>query len=190
MISFALLDDFFNDCNCDSNDIDIEDDTSNDYLAKPLCVPQDTLHDMELWDPSFSNDLDPNILSLLYADDINEESKTTAKNDHVSQSNVQNKLRVIRRPRTRKPRRKRIDYGTWYKFGFENSETVEEKRCSQCETKHTPVWRTGPMGKNTLCNACGIRYRSTKLFQEYRHLLNPTFGGKRHSHYNLRTLKT
>ena len=26
------------------------------------------------------------------------------------------------------------------------------------ETQVTPVWRAGPSGPKTLCNACGVRY--------------------------------
>ncbi|KAL6047126.1 Acidic leucine-rich nuclear phosphoprotein 32 protein (ANP32/acidic nuclear phosphoprotein) [Balamuthia mandrillaris] len=38
--------------------------------------------------------------------------------------------------------------------------TVPEGRsCAACATKNTPEWRTGPNGKGTLCNACGLRYR-------------------------------
>ncbi|CAK7339206.1 unnamed protein product [Dovyalis caffra] len=35
------------------------------------------------------------------------------------------------------------------------------KRCrnKQCNTMDTPMWRRGPLGHKTLCNACGIRYR-------------------------------
>ncbi|XP_047317626.1 transcriptional regulatory protein GAT1-like [Impatiens glandulifera] len=33
------------------------------------------------------------------------------------------------------------------------------KRCCNCATRSSPLWRKGPMGKNTLCNACGIRYK-------------------------------
>ncbi|KAG6783441.1 hypothetical protein POTOM_012889 [Populus tomentosa] len=35
------------------------------------------------------------------------------------------------------------------------------KRCSNrsCNTDDTPMWRTGPLGPKTLCNACGIKYR-------------------------------
>ncbi|KAE9622101.1 putative transcription factor C2C2-GATA family [Lupinus albus] len=161
MISFSFLDDFFKDLNCDNEDF--KDDTSYNYLERPLYVPQDTLHDMKLWDLSSCNDLDPTLLSLLNSDYINEKSKTKAKDNHVSQSNIQNKSSFIKKPRTKKPRRKRPIDVTWYKFGFVNSKTIEEKRCSQCETKHSPVWRVGPMRKSTLCNACGIRYKSRKF---------------------------
>lgn len=30
--------------------------------------------------------------------------------------------------------------------------------CSACGTQTTPVWRAGPHGPKTLCNACGVRY--------------------------------
>ncbi|KAL9386248.1 hypothetical protein Peur_019372 [Populus x canadensis] len=35
------------------------------------------------------------------------------------------------------------------------------KRCSNrsCNTDDTPMWRKGPLGPKTLCNACGIKYR-------------------------------
>ncbi|KAF8396061.1 hypothetical protein HHK36_017673 [Tetracentron sinense] len=33
------------------------------------------------------------------------------------------------------------------------------KRCTACSTIATPLWRSGPTGAKTLCNACGIRYK-------------------------------
>ncbi|KAJ8759735.1 hypothetical protein K2173_009836 [Erythroxylum novogranatense] len=35
------------------------------------------------------------------------------------------------------------------------------RRCTlcNCTTFQTPMWRRGPHGPRTLCNACGIRYR-------------------------------
>ncbi|GAX85790.1 hypothetical protein CEUSTIGMA_g13205.t1 [Chlamydomonas eustigma] len=30
--------------------------------------------------------------------------------------------------------------------------------CTSCGAKVTPVWRAGPQGPKTLCNACGVRY--------------------------------
>ncbi|KMZ64661.1 GATA transcription factor [Zostera marina] len=31
--------------------------------------------------------------------------------------------------------------------------------CTMCGTTKTPLWRSGPDGPKSLCNACGIRYR-------------------------------
>ncbi|KAF6173628.1 hypothetical protein GIB67_022987 [Kingdonia uniflora] len=39
---------------------------------------------------------------------------------------------------------------------------VAKKTCSDCKTFKTPLWRSGPEGPKTLCNACGIKYRKRK----------------------------
>jgi hypothetical protein len=31
------------------------------------------------------------------------------------------------------------------------------RRCRHCGTERTPMWREGPEGRHTLCNACGTR---------------------------------
>ncbi|URE16268.1 GATA transcription factor [Musa troglodytarum] len=33
------------------------------------------------------------------------------------------------------------------------------KSCTDCRATKTPLWRAGPTGPKSLCNACGIRYR-------------------------------
>ncbi|KAH9309992.1 hypothetical protein KI387_037903 [Taxus chinensis] len=33
------------------------------------------------------------------------------------------------------------------------------RTCSDCKTDKTPLWRNGPNGPKSLCNACGIRYK-------------------------------
>ncbi|KAK1293301.1 GATA transcription factor 15 [Acorus calamus] len=38
----------------------------------------------------------------------------------------------------------------------------EKKSCSDCRTTKTPLWRGGPSGPKSLCNACGIRYRKKR----------------------------
>ncbi|BAF18329.1 GATA transcription factor 15 [Oryza sativa Japonica Group] len=34
-----------------------------------------------------------------------------------------------------------------------------DRRCANCGTASTPLWRNGPRGPKSLCNACGIRYK-------------------------------
>ncbi|CAN6353823.1 unnamed protein product, partial [Urochloa humidicola] len=34
--------------------------------------------------------------------------------------------------------------------------------CVECRTTATPMWRGGPTGPRSLCNACGIRYRKKR----------------------------
>ncbi|GMH20459.1 hypothetical protein Nepgr_022300 [Nepenthes gracilis] len=44
-----------------------------------------------------------------------------------------------------------------------NSKTNElAKSCSDCHTTTTPLWRGGPAGPKTLCNACGIKYHKKR----------------------------
>ncbi|CAN1237973.1 GATA transcription factor 8 [Linum grandiflorum] len=50
-----------------------------------------------------------------------------------------------------------------------------------CEVTKTPQWRAGPMGPKTLCNACGVRFKSGRLFPEYRPAASPTFVPTLHS---------
>ncbi|CAN6322059.1 unnamed protein product, partial [Urochloa humidicola] len=38
----------------------------------------------------------------------------------------------------------------------------EPKACTECHTTKTPLWRGGPCGPMSLCNACGIRYRKKR----------------------------
>ncbi|CAH8314917.1 unnamed protein product [Eruca vesicaria subsp. sativa] len=33
------------------------------------------------------------------------------------------------------------------------------RRCANCDTTTTPLWRNGPRGPKSLCNACGIRFK-------------------------------
>jgi len=36
-------------------------------------------------------------------------------------------------------------------------------RCTCCGTSETPLWRSGPQGAKSLCNACGVRFKKGKL---------------------------
>lgn len=45
----------------------------------------------------------------------------------------------------------------------EESQVGETKRtCVDCGTSKTPLWRGGPAGPKSLCNACGIRSRKKR----------------------------
>ncbi|KAJ7522326.1 hypothetical protein O6H91_18G006600 [Diphasiastrum complanatum] len=55
------------------------------------------------------------------------------------------------------------------------------RKCSHCLSQSTPQWRAGPAGPKTLCNACGVRYKSGRLLPEYRPALSPTFEAHIHS---------
>ncbi|XP_010519882.1 PREDICTED: GATA transcription factor 12 [Tarenaya hassleriana] len=65
----------------------------------------------------------------------------------------------------------------------------EERRCLHCATDKTPQWRTGPMGPKTLCNACGVRYKSGRLVPEYRPAASPTFVLTKHSNSHRKVME-
>uniref|UniRef100_A0A0E0M8C9 GATA-type domain-containing protein n=1 Tax=Oryza punctata TaxID=4537 RepID=A0A0E0M8C9_ORYPU len=66
---------------------------------------------------------------------------------------------------------------------------AEGLQCRHCGTAETTQWRHGPEGHRTLCNACGLRYRSGKLVPEYRPLKSPTFSPELHSNKHRRVLQ-
>ncbi|XP_068649358.1 putative GATA transcription factor 22 isoform X2 [Aristolochia californica] len=43
-----------------------------------------------------------------------------------------------------------------------NSPGNKIRVCSDCNTTKTPLWRSGPQGPKSLCNACGIRQRKAR----------------------------
>ncbi|KAK4786601.1 hypothetical protein SAY86_010434 [Trapa natans] len=45
----------------------------------------------------------------------------------------------------------------------DDGNSMENKRtCADCGTSKTPLWRGGPAGPKSLCNACGIRSRKRR----------------------------
>ncbi|XP_050230173.1 NAC domain-containing protein 1-like [Mercurialis annua] len=62
-------------------------------------------------------------------------------------------------------------------------------KCMHCEITETPKWREGPMGPKTLCNACGVRYRSGRLCPQYRPAASPTFVPSVHSNVHKRVIR-
>ncbi|XP_038892635.1 GATA transcription factor 8-like [Benincasa hispida] len=74
--------------------------------------------------------------------------------------------------------------------GNQNSPSTQSvRKCMHCEITKTPQWRAGPMGPKTLCNACGVRYKSGRLFPEYRPAASPTFIPSLHSNSHKKVLE-
>ncbi|KAK4282140.1 hypothetical protein QN277_013552 [Acacia crassicarpa] len=63
------------------------------------------------------------------------------------------------------------------------------RRCSHCLAQRTPQWRAGPLGPKTLCNACGVRYKSGRLLPEYRPAKSPTFVSYLHSNSHKKVME-
>eukprot|EP01018_Ginkgo_biloba_P020579 Gb_13387 [translate_table: standard] len=77
-----------------------------------------------------------------------------------------------------RPPAKKAKKGSQIKTAQDGSQA---RRCSHCLVQKTPQWRTGPLGPKTLCNACGVRFKSGRLLPEYRPALSPTFSNEIHS---------
>lgn len=71
----------------------------------------------------------------------------------------------------------------------QNVSSQAVRKCMHCEITKTPQWRAGPMGPKTLCNACGVRYKSGRLFPEYRPAASPTFCPSVHSNSHKKVLE-
>ncbi|XP_010550844.1 PREDICTED: GATA transcription factor 1 isoform X2 [Tarenaya hassleriana] len=63
------------------------------------------------------------------------------------------------------------------------------RKCTHCGSEKTPQWRGGPAGPNTLCNACGVRFKSGRLVPEYRPANSPTFSPGLHSNSHRKVMK-
>ncbi|KAF9134125.1 hypothetical protein BGW39_008040 [Mortierella sp. 14UC] len=44
--------------------------------------------------------------------------------------------------------------------------TSSQKKCSYCDSVSTPMWRRGPNGPGTLCNACGVKWKHGKILED------------------------
>ncbi|XAR57953.1 hypothetical protein NMG60_11026272 [Bertholletia excelsa] len=67
--------------------------------------------------------------------------------------------------------------------------TQQPRRCSHCGVQKTPQWRAGPLGAKTLCNACGVRFKSGRLLPEYRPACSPTFSSDIHSNNHRKVME-
>ncbi|KAL3844700.1 hypothetical protein ACJIZ3_002103 [Penstemon smallii] len=65
----------------------------------------------------------------------------------------------------------------------------QPRRCTHCGVTKTPQWRAGPLGSKTLCNACGVRYKSGRLLPEYRPACSPTYSNELHSNNHRKVLE-
>ncbi|KAF7830110.1 GATA transcription factor 12-like [Senna tora] len=151
-------------------------------FSTDLCVPCDDVAELE-WlsnfvEESFSSD-DLQKLQLI--------SGTKARNDEASQAHGfqnepnRNNNNIFFTPEVSKSATRKKD--------APDDGSGEGRKCLHCATDKTPQWRTGPMGPKTLCNACGVRYKSGRLVPEYRPAASPTFVLTKHSNSHRKVLE-
>lgn len=85
-----------------------------------------------------------------------------------------------------RPKKKATKGGHAKKFA---DDSQPARRCTHCQIQKTPQWRAGPMGPKTLCNACGVRYKSGRLVPEYRPAASPSFISDIHSNSHKKILE-
>lgn len=75
------------------------------------------------------------------------------------------------------------------RWGSLEGSNGQPRRCTHCLAQRTPQWRAGPLGPKTLCNACGVRYKSGRLLPEYRPAKSPTFVSYKHSNSHKKVME-
>ncbi|KAK8550309.1 hypothetical protein V6N13_118829 [Hibiscus sabdariffa] len=79
--------------------------------------------------------------------------------DHVDLSNNY-KLKSEDQHKQQHPISSAQDDSRYSSCNNNNSSTI--RVCADCNTTKTPLWRSGPRGPKSLCNACGIRQRKAR----------------------------
>ncbi|XP_051141147.1 GATA transcription factor 2-like [Andrographis paniculata] len=165
----------------------VDDDKDiNKPQESQLCIPWDNLDDLEFY-PNFTNNLiylSSEQALFDYDDGVEkpvEENAPVAKEEDHPAAELKTK-----KPRSKGVARKKRSINNVAKNsagGF-----VQKRRCKHCDSEETPQWRAGPMGPKTLCNACGVRYKSGRLLPEYRPAASPSFDASKHSNYHRKVI--
>ncbi|MED6184470.1 hypothetical protein PIB30_047730 [Stylosanthes scabra] len=206
------IDLFFNDVEKECNSRDHNNNSEVSRSESQLCIPTDRVEDLE-WFPNFEDDL----ISLKSIEDFisqqqqqrscyfsidDENSNQSSESDDYfpairHQQQEINSKRCIKddddhenvlmdmNGSTRKK-----NFRTKLRKKPRNNLIFETKRCTHCDADETPQWRNGPMGPKTLCNACGVRYKSGRLLPEYRPKASPSFDSSKHSNYHRKIVRS
>ncbi|KAL1538321.1 GATA transcription factor 4-like [Salvia divinorum] len=169
------------------------------FSGNELCVPYDDLAELE-WlsnfvEESFSTD-DLRFIPTAAAKTASPDTSSSVITGHSPPPSVfPSDVSVPGKARSKRSRAPPCDWSSRLlhlaappPVKREPSETPGRK-CLHCASEKTPQWRTGPMGPKTLCNACGVRYKSGRLVPEYRPAASPTFVTARHSNSHRKVME-
>ncbi|GAV77551.1 GATA domain-containing protein [Cephalotus follicularis] len=180
-------------------------------FSSELCVPYDDVAELE-WLSNFVEDSFSNNQNLHTNFHILTGSKPPTPESSSSSTQLEHVNRIPNNPifdretplpvkaRSKRSRAAPCDWSTRLlhvtptktatpkKRDHPNSDSSGRK-CLHCASEKTPQWRTGPMGPKTLCNACGVRYKSGRLVPEYRPAASPTFVTTKHSNSHRKVLE-
>ncbi|KAJ4828291.1 hypothetical protein Tsubulata_034962 [Turnera subulata] len=188
---------------------------ADSHFSSELCVPYDDMAELE-WLSNFVEDsftteqnLQANYHFLSGSKPLTPESSSSETYTEPITRNSNNPMFQPEMPLPGKARSKRsraapCDWSTRLLHVSPAAKTPSKKqekpnpnpgpdgvvrKCLHCASEKTPQWRTGPMGPKTLCNACGVRYKSGRLVPEYRPAASPTFVSTKHSNSHRKVLE-
>lgn len=176
-----------------------------------LCVPQDPLHEVFETFPSITSTnkpiswsdlgINPDFENISFGESFHNFKHKVQKEEEQEDEEIKNVKMIdsgLSGFAKRKPRTKRF----WQKVTkknllfseadqLKNKEKIGDlKKCTHCQVEKTPQWRTGPLGPKTLCNACGVRFKSGRLLQEYRPAASPEFDGKKYFNFHRKLMRS
>ncbi|XVE59089.1 hypothetical protein DITRI_Ditri05aG0017100 [Diplodiscus trichospermus] len=123
---------------------------------------------------------------------ISSTSSTSRGSNSLVGSESESESHITEKPANKRQKKKRnltLLSGSSEIWKSPSQQPVVVRKCMHCEVTKTPQWREGPMGPKTLCNACGVRYRSGRLHPEYRPAASPTFVPSLHSNSHKKVIE-
>lgn len=95
-------------------------------------------------------------------------SRSSGSHDHVDKKNKGLKLTLWKKGGQKvknlkvEDQKQQIIETDYSSNSSSNNNIIPIRVCSDCNTTKTPLWRSGPKGPKSLCNACGIRQRKAR----------------------------
>ncbi|WMV60068.1 hypothetical protein MTR67_053453 [Solanum verrucosum] len=95
-------------------------------------------------------------------------SRSSGSHDHVEKKNKGLKLTLWKKGEQKmknlklEDQKQQIIETDYSSNSSSNNNIIPIRVCSDCNTTKTPLWRSGPKGPKSLCNACGIRQRKAR----------------------------
>ncbi|XP_022744744.1 GATA transcription factor 8-like [Durio zibethinus] len=115
--------------------------------------------------------------------------KVPSDSENYAESRLLIKIPRQVNPEHKKKKKIKLSLSAAPAYNTQNPSGQAVRKCMHCEITKTPQWRAGPMGPKTLCNACGVRYKSGRLFPEYRPAASPTFVPSLHSNSHKKVIE-
>ncbi|KAJ8565492.1 hypothetical protein K7X08_008068 [Anisodus acutangulus] len=167
---------------------------SSDDFTDNLCVPSDDVAELE-WLSNFVEDSFSNFPANSVTGKMNLSSNTTSFHGRSrskrsrSTSSWTSSLQNPNPTATTMKNKESSVIQTRERSSLSSMDENVPRRCTHCASEKTPQWRTGPLGPKTLCNACGVRYKSGRLVPEYRPAASPTFVLTQHSNSHRKVME-